>query len=75
MWYVTSHYYSLIIYDFMKILCMILILIPFYITNISWHINPYLAVLQTKSIFSCPFCVPKMKSYRSRILGKEVFDE
>ena len=59
----------------MKILCMFLILIPCYISNISCHINPYLAGLQTKGKFACPVCGPKMKSRQSKILGKEVFDE
>jgi predicted RNA-binding Zn-ribbon protein involved in translation (DUF1610 family) len=60
----------------MKILCMFLILIPCYITNITCHIiNPYLAGLQTKGKFACPVCGPRMKSHHSRSLGKEVFDE
>jgi hypothetical protein len=37
--------------------------------------NPSLAGLQTKGKFPCPVCGPKMKSRRSRSLGKEVFDE
>jgi hypothetical protein len=37
--------------------------------------NPSLAGLQTKGKFACPVCGPKMKSRRSRSLGKEVFDE
>jgi hypothetical protein len=60
----------------MKILCMFLILIPCYITNITCHIiNPYLAGLQTKGKFACPVCGPRMKYHHSRSLGKEVFDE
>jgi hypothetical protein len=37
--------------------------------------NPSLVGLQTKGKFPCPVCGPKMKSRRSRSLGKEVFDE
>jgi hypothetical protein len=38
-------------------------------------INPSVAGLQTKGKFACPVCGPKVKSRRSKILGKEVFDE
>jgi hypothetical protein len=60
----------------MKILCIFLILIPCYITNITYHIiNPYIACLQMKGNFSCLVCGPRMKSHHSRILGKEVLDD
>ena len=38
---------------------------------------PYLNIvgLQTKGKYACPFCGPKIKSRRSKILRKEVFDE
>ena len=38
---------------------------------------PYLNILglQTKGKFACPVCGPKIKSRRSKILIKEVFDE
>ena len=37
---------------------------------------PYIYVgLQTKGKFACPVCGPKIKSRRSKILRKEVFDE
>jgi hypothetical protein len=39
------------------------------------HINPSIAGLQTKGKFACPVCGPKMKFFRSKSLGKEVFDE
>jgi hypothetical protein len=35
----------------------------------------YLLGLQTKGKFACPVCGPRMRSRRSRSLGKEVFDE
>ena len=37
---------------------------------------PYLNIvgLQEKGKFSCPVCGPKIKSRRSKILRKEVFD-
>ena len=35
----------------------------------------FLAGLQIKRKFACPFFGPRIKSHRSRILGKEVFDE
>ena len=38
-------------------------------------INPTFAGLQTKGRFACPVCGPKIKSQRSKTLGKEVFDE
>ena len=38
-------------------------------------INPSVAGLQTKGKFACPVCGRKMKSRRSKSLGKEVFDE
>ena len=38
--------------------------------------NPSLFVgLQTKGKFACRVCGPKIKSRRSKNLGKEVFDE
>ena len=37
--------------------------------------NPSLAGLQTKGKFACPFFGHRMKSRRSRSLGKEVFHE
>jgi hypothetical protein len=48
-------------------------MISFYITNAS--IDAYLLGLQTKGKFSCLVCGPRMRSHRSRSLGKEVFDE
>ena len=35
----------------------------------------YIVVLCIKRKFACPFCGPKIKSHRSKILRKEVFDE
>ena len=41
------------------------------------NVNPltlYIGI-QTKGKYACPICGPKIKSRRSKILGKEVFDE
>ena len=35
----------------------------------------YILGLQTKGKFACLVCGPRMRSHRSRSLGKEVFDE
>ena len=38
--------------------------------------NPYLYVdIQTKGKFACPVSGPKIKSFHSKILQNEVFDE
>ena len=44
-------------------------------SNLTLHLFIYLVGLQTKGKFACPVCGLRIKSRRSRILAKEVFDE
>ena len=68
-----------LIYELVNIvLCThVFINIPFILYIIIIDIDiPYLYVgLQTKGKIACPVCGPKIKSRRSKILRKEVFDE
>ena len=76
MWYVITLHCTLIVFNFMKLNTMhVFKIIPSLYILKNDMFNPSPTGLQTKGKLACPVFGPNMKSYCSRSLGKQLFDE